>query len=163
MSYEKLYESVYSSENRVRLLRAAGLISLFMTVTAYLFFLGVAFYIGVDMGIKFILITGIPFVLVSILRHIASAPRPYEIFPNFGKYGIRTRGGDSFPSRHVFSAFVIGVAGMLFSAVIGSIVLVLGVAIGACRVLLGIHFLRDVIAGALIGAASGLIGLWIFL
>ena len=35
----------------------------------------------------------------------------------------------------------------------------LTVILGAARVLLGIHFIRDVIAGGLIGIVSGIIGL----
>jgi membrane-associated phospholipid phosphatase len=43
--------------------------------------------------------------------------------------------------------------------ILSSVLLILGIALAASRVLLGIHFLRDVIAGAAIGIASGGIGL----
>ena len=37
--------------------------------------------------------------------------------------------------------------------------LLLGAVLGVMRVLLGVHFIRDVVAGALIGVISGAIGL----
>ena len=36
---------------------------------------------------------------------------------------------------------------------------VFGAVLAALRVLLGVHFIRDVVAGALIGVISGVIGL----
>ena len=36
----------------------------------------------------------------------------------------------------------------------------MGLALAASRVLLGIHFIRDVLCGALVGVISGLIGIF---
>ena len=105
----------------------------------------------------------IPFVLVSVIRRVANMPRPSEIF-DFEAYGMDVRGfrtGRSFPSRHVFSGFLIGAALLPYLPVLGVAILVLSTALGAARVLLGFHFLRDVIAGALIGVISAVTGLLI--
>ena len=67
--------------------------------------------------------------------------------------------GKGFPSRHVFSLFLITVMSFPVLPILSSVLLILGIALAVSRVLLGIHFLRDVIAGAAIGIASGGIGL----
>ena len=68
------------------------------------------------------------------------------------------RTGLSFPSRHVFSAFLIGTVLLSESIALGAIVLALGLLIALARVVLLIHFVRDVIAGAVIGVLAGVLG-----
>lgn len=109
-----------------------------------------------------IAVPAISFALVSLLRRIVNAPRPYEVFdaqPVIAKDTL----GKSFPSRHTFSIFVIG---MTFCACCplawaGPAILALGCVLGAIRVLAGVHFPRDVIAGALAGILCGLVGFWV--
>ena len=111
-------------------------------------------------ALRLLLVTGVPFVLVSILRKLIDAPRPYE-FLEFYKKKPKAKQGQSFPSRHVFSVTVIGVCLMPWSVLVGAGLLVLGAALAVIRVLLGMHFVRDVAAGAAIGVLSGAIGLLI--
>ena len=111
-------------------------------------------------ALRLLLVTGVPFVLVSILRKLIDAPRPYELLP-FYENKPKAKRGQSFPSRHVFSVTVIGVCLMTWSALVGIGLLVLGAALAVIRVLLGMHFVRDVAAGAAIGTLSGVIGLFI--
>lgn len=110
---------------------------------------------------KALLVPAISFVLVSLLRKAINAPRPYEVF---GIAPVIPKGtkGKSFPSRHAFSIFVIG---MTFLATcplpwVGWLVLALGVCLACVRVLAGVHFPRDVVAGALIGILCGWLGFW---
>ena len=49
------------------------------------------------------------FVLGSLLRRRLAAPRPYEVY-DIQPLVARDRGGDSFPSRHLFSAGAIAMA-----------------------------------------------------
>lgn len=163
MSYERLYRGVYSRPRLVVFLKALSIVCTCLAVIAFLYIGVIAFWIGFDLGVKYLLITGIPFVLVTLLRRIASAPRPYEVVDFLSENAPRKKAGDSFPSRHVFSAFVISFTVCHFANPIGIATLVFGIAIGACRVLLGIHFVRDVVAGAVIGILSAILGLWIFL
>ena len=103
---------------------------------------------------------GVPFIAVSVLRKLLSFPRPYELYD----FGARIKhGGGSFPSRHAYSAFAIGSYLCFLEPPLGITVLALGALISAIRVLMGLHFLRDVIAGAAIGILSSLIGGFIFL
>jgi len=61
----------------------------------------------------------------------------------------------SFPSGHTITAFAIAVSLGLLYPQAEACLLVVAACIGASRVLLGMHFLSDVIAGALFGAGIG--------
>ena len=74
----------------------------------------------------------------------------------------RSKLGRSFPSRHVFSAFLIGTLWGMYSPPVCALVILLGVILAVERVLLGIHFIKDVICGAIIGVLSGFIGILIW-
>ena len=107
-------------------------------------------------------VTLVPFIGVSVFRSVFAAPRPRELYDmsSLGELEPK-KSGKSFPSRHVFSSFVIGTSLSFVEPVLGAVVLFFGITLGACRVLLGYHFLRDVIAGGLIGVVSGVIGMLI--
>lgn len=61
----------------------------------------------------------------------------------------------SFPSGHTITAFSIAIALGLFYPVIFPVMLFLAFSIALSRILLGMHFLSDVVAGALAGALLG--------
>jgi len=105
---------------------------------------------------------GAPFVLVSMIRRIINAPRPYEVY-EFYEDTKGKRAGQSFPSRHVFSAFVIATLTLCVSVPLGIVAFALGISLAVSRVLLGLHFVRDVTAGAIIGVLFGLLGILIIL
>ena len=99
-------------------------------------------------------VTAVGFVAVSFFRRRFNAPRPYEccsIAPLIARDGA----GKSFPSRHAFSAFAIAASWFAASAPIAVVLLVAAGALAVCRVLGGVHFPRDVVAGAFIGSATG--------
>lgn len=113
-------------------------------------------------AICFLAVLGVPFVLVSLMRRWINAPRPYELY-DFYTTPPKKKKGDSFPSRHAFSAFAIGTLCMIVNPIIGIITLSFGLLMCFCRVALGIHFIRDVLAGSIIGAVSSVIGVLILL
>ena len=91
---------------------------------------------------------------VSAYRSCLNAPRPYErcaISPLI----VRDGAGESFPSRHAFSAFAIAASWFAASVPVAVVLLVAAGALAVCRVLGGVHFPRDVVAGAFIGSATG--------
>ena len=112
-----------------------------------------------SMLVRLVTVTAVPFLLVSLLRRAFDAPRPYELYPI--EKPADAKRGSSFPSRHVFSATLIGSALCHVSPVLGIIPLISSLALGACRVLLGRHFVRDVVAGAVMGALCGALGMLI--
>lgn len=107
--------------------------------------------------VRFVLTCGIPFVLLSAARNVLNKPRPYEVY-EMQPLLPREGSGKSFPSRHVFSIFVIGGCFLYLEPTIGAVLLVLGVLLAIVRVLAGLHFEKDVICGAILGLLSAFIG-----
>ena len=156
--YEKALYGIYKNETSCEILKISSYAIVVFAI--YVFFMRLMSLVEENPTkiLWVLIVTGIPFVAVSILRKIVNAPRPYEIF-EFYKTNPKDKKGESFPSRHVFSIFIIGVVIMSWNVMLGILLLVLGVVLSVLRVLLGIHFIRDVIAGAAIGTLSGIIGL----
>ncbi|MDD6023371.1 MAG: phosphatase PAP2 family protein [Oscillospiraceae bacterium] len=110
--------------------------------------------------LRAILVPGISFAAVSVFRSKLSAPRPYEVL-NIDPLIHKDTRGKSFPSRHVFSVFVIAATWLYFYPAAGIGFLIAGVLLAIVRVLGGVHFPRDVLAGAFLGLLSGWIGMWL--
>lgn len=110
--------------------------------------------------VRIVLVTGISFVLVSVIRHIFNSPRPYTVY-DFNPIVKKDKIGDSMPSRHVFSVFVIGMAFFYINPALGIIIFVDGLLMCIGRVVAGVHFPKDVIVGALIGIISGIVGFYV--
>ena len=158
-SYRDTLILVKERRTLVRILRLADLFAVLLTVATYLAVLTVATLGDIWYAIRLLVTTGVPFIVVSVLRRLLNAPRPYELYSDIYETPPRSGRGASFPSRHVFSAFAIGTEIVFIYPAVGCAVLFLGVLIAVSRVLLGKHFPRDVIAGALVGVATSLIGM----
>ena len=156
--YEGALYRVYSDEGLAETLRVASLAIVALSVYAFFTHCLKLLTDSPLYLIETLIITGVPFVALTVMRLVINAPRPYELLEFYEKKP-KNKSGRSFPSRHVFSVFVIGTVMIPTSAFLGAALLVLGAALGAMRVLLGVHFIRDVAAGALIGVLSGVIGL----
>lgn len=107
-----------------------------------------------------VLVPGVSFAAVSVFRRCNSAKRPYEelnIQPLLKK---ETR-GRSFPSRHVFSGVMIAMTFLPMNTAAAVLFLVLSAVLAALRVLGGVHYIRDVAAGAAIGVLCGVIGYYV--
>lgn len=103
-----------------------------------------------------ILVCGVSFVLVSVFRYFYNAPRPYV------KYGYKPavekdKQGQSMPSRHVFSAFIIAMTFLWINPIYSIVLFVVSTLIAIHRVAVGVHFIKDVVAGALVGIIAGII------
>lgn len=68
----------------------------------------------------------------------------------------------SFPSGHTMTAFAVAIPLLLFYPTLTIGLLFCAVSIAISRVLLGMHFLSDVVAGAAIGTALGCLGFLAF-
>ena len=104
-----------------------------------------------------VLVPAISFLLLSLFRNLFNAPRPYEVY-DIKPIINKDSKGKSFPSRHVFSVFVIATSIYFVSAPLGIILGLVGLIIALVRVLGGVHFPKDVIAASLLGVLSGIIG-----
>lgn len=103
-----------------------------------------------------LLVPAVAFAAVSIFRSVYNAPRPYEL--GFDSLMKKKRTGHSFPSRHVFSSVMVAVTYYYIAPGIGQALLVVSAMIAVIRVVGGVHFPKDVIAGAAAAAAAGVIG-----
>ncbi|MCI8957467.1 MAG: phosphatase PAP2 family protein [Eubacterium sp.] len=159
-TYIKITEKIRSTHYGERII---VFINRLLTDIVYIAFLALLVYLALHRDkdiIKIVIVTGISFVLVSIIRHFINAERPYTKY-EFIPLVQKEKKGDSMPSRHVFSAFVIGMAFMYIHIVLGTIILFIGCFMAVIRVIVGVHFPRDVIAGAVIGILSGIIGFYL--
>lgn len=103
-----------------------------------------------------VLIMGGGFFLLSLSRRLYNRPRPYQtwdIQPLIKKDSL----GKSFPSRHVFSATVIAMLALMINPCLGGTMLFLAAILAILRVLGGVHYPSDVLAGYVIGILVGLL------
>lgn len=106
---------------------------------------------------KALAVPALGFVLVSALRKIINKPRPYETL-NIEPLIAKNTKGKSFPSRHAFCMTMIAMTWLAWCPPAGICLLVASVAMGAIRVLGGVHYPVDVIAGIAIALALGIVG-----
>ncbi len=95
-------------------------------------------------------------IIISLARKFINAKRPYEVFDMPPIIKKETK-GNSFPSRHVFSATVIAMNVLAVCQPVGIVLLALALVIAILRVVLGVHFIRDVVAGAVVGLLFGIL------
>lgn len=77
--------------------------------------------------------------------------RPYDVKP----LGHFPSDRYSFPSGHALNAFAIGCVLALAFPLLAGPVFIVAASVAASRVVLGLHFLSDVVAGSLLGAIVG--------
>lgn len=101
------------------------------------------------------------FLAVTIVRNLVNAPRPYE---NGGEPPLidKTTSGHSFPSRHTFCMFMIAYTWLDWQVAAGIILLCCAVLLAICRVVLRVHYPRDVIAAAILATLFAVLGYWVF-
>lgn len=109
---------------------------------------------------KAVAVPAVSFIVLSIFRYIYCAPRPYEVFgiPPVIKKNTK---GKSFPSRHVFSAFIIAGTICFYYPHVGTVLSILAALLAVVRVAGGVHFIKDVTVGAALGIVCSFAGFYI--
>jgi undecaprenyl-diphosphatase len=92
--------------------------------------------------------------LFRVLKRTSCRRRPFEIEPHCWA-AILPPDRYSFPSGHSITAFAIAISVGMFYPQLQICLLVMAVLIAGSRIILGLHFLSDVLAGSAIGAALG--------
>lgn len=88
------------------------------------------------------------FLFVSVFRKVIDRPRPYEHMNIQALVGHKK--GESFPSRHTLSAFIIALVCFYVHLYLGIFALIIASIIALGRILAGVHHISDVIAGIVI-------------
>ena len=92
-----------------------------------------------------------------VLKNTCRRKRPPAAIPAFSA-AIIASDEFSFPSGHTAAAFLLATMTVLFFGVIGTPLFLWAVAVGASRVILGVHFPTDSLAGASLGIGIAHLG-----
>lgn len=157
VQYQRLAEPFQKSKGLRRLLIYTDAVLTGLTYLAYPALL-LALLLQHDLRLwRCVFVPAVSFLAVSGMRKLINAKRPLEVL-HIRPILHKEKCGESFPSRHVFSIFVLAMT-FYYVFVPGGIVLTLfGVLLAVARVIGGVHFPRDVLAGAAIGILCGALG-----
>ena len=155
-NYMRLHEYFSRHKRAARLLKGLNVAA---TLPAFIMYplLLIRLFRKKDSGLGVsLLIPASSFILVSVFRKAVNRKRPYE------SYGIpslitKEKKGQSFPSRHVFSSFLIAVLWLPVVPAAGIFLLLVSIFVALVRVIGGVHYVSDVVVGAVVGVLSGLI------
>ena len=111
---------------------------------------------AVECVLPYVLIPGISFVLVTIVRNQINENRPYETWDITPLIPKKTK-GHSMPSRHIFCTTIIAMCVLSLDVSMGTGFLMLSAFFAYVRVVGGVHYPRDVIAGYITGVIWGLL------
>lgn len=156
--YYEYYERI--SQPFMRLARPLAIVDKALVYAFVAIFVALVTFLFVTQdprAVRVVLTCAISFAFCTILRFVLNKPRPYDEFA-IHPLVRKDVHGLSFPSRHVFSAAVISASLAYVNAPLGIAAYVLVALIAAVRVIGGVHYSRDVVAGIVLGTACALVG-----
>ena len=163
---EQTYRNISQAVNSMPLMKAYIVwFNRIITLCIYLLYpaLLVLLYLRHDPRLlPVIVIPGVSFILLSLVRHWINFPRPYEVYDIPPVIDKKTT-GHSLPSRHIFCMFLIATTVFYIQPVAGILIGLAGCSLAFGRVIGGVHFVRDVVTGALAGVLCGVIGFYVIL
>lgn len=140
-----------------------NLVNRLLTLSGFVLYpvLLVVSVVGLDKRFfAFLFLPAFFFLAMSRIRKLINSPRPYEMYdilPLIPRDGQ----GQSFPSRHVFSIFLIGTLWCGVWLPVGILLILFGILLACIRVAAGVHFPKDVLWGAIFGIICGALTLLI--
>ena len=159
-SYQKITGILRGHPQRIRLVHLLNQLLTGFVFALYPIFLLLLFFRRDAFLLRAVLVPAVSFAAVTLFRRLYDAPRPYEKYDAPPVLEKNTR-GKSFPSRHVFSVFIIAMTVFYLHMDAGILLGVIGAALGVIRVVGGVHEPKDVIAGAVIGILCGIVGYYV--
>ena len=90
----------------------------------------------------------------KVLKRLSQRPRPCQIEPHCWSK-VLPPDKFSFPSGHTMTAFSIALVVSYFYPSLEALLFFLALSIGLSRIVLGMHYLSDVLAGVVLGVALG--------
>ena len=157
MTRTELLINVRKKRALTSLLKFTSHVTVLFSVALYVLVLHKTHTLDAFMTLKALVASAVAFFTVSLVRMIINAPRPYEVYDCFDEPPKNKR-GKSFPGRHAFSVFCVATLAFPLFPILSSVVAIFGVLLSVSRVLLGIHFVRDVVCGSALGIISGTVG-----
>ena len=103
---------------------------------------------------------GLALTLAKLISDAVARQRPFVDHPHAAHLFVKHAADFGFPSDHASGAFAIAVALLLRHRRAGVVALVMATLIGVGRVMIGVHYPSDVLAGWITGAAI-MIPAWI--
>src|SRR2546425_8786669 len=94
------------------------------------------------------------FLYSKALKRLSQRPRPCQIEPHCWSK-VLPPDKFSFPSGHTMTAFSIALVVSYFYPPLEGVLFFLALSIAVSRIVLGMHFLSDVLAGVVMGVALG--------
>ena len=165
--YKQFYEKLTAGlRKRPRLVKALVFLDralVYGFMAAYVVYLGFTLFSRPFEPLYVANKVGLPalcFAAVTLLRLLIKRPRPYEkTGAGIDAIAKKTATGNSMPSRHVASAFVIAMVLIAEHTLIGGLALAAGTLLAVLRFLEGVHYPTDLLAGGALGALFGAVGL----
>ena len=141
--------------------KALRAVSTGAAVAVYLLYLGLLTWLAwhamwAPLGVTAV-VPAAAFVVGTALRAAINRPRPYTKY-DFVPLFPKDKTGQSMPSRHCFSAAAIAAAVWYVLPPLGAVLAVLAVIIAVSRVVTGVHFVSDVLAGLAFGLVFAVAG-----
>jgi undecaprenyl-diphosphatase len=99
---------------------------------------------------------GASLIVAAVLAHVVDRPRPFVAHPQIHAF-LAHAADPGFPSDHATAAFAIAVVLILRLGLRWWPVLLAAAALAVSRVLVGVHYPADVLAGALLGTAAAVV------
>lgn len=161
--YQKIIN--YFKKNKIRSAFLILISKVFPYINALTYMILVCdlFFTKSDKFYKVVFIPAFVFLFVTIFRRIINKPRPYdelEYSPFFNN--VKRGKGKSFPSRHTASAVIIAISTLYVNIYLGIFAIIISLFIAVSRVLIGVHYPRDVISALLISSICGVLGFYLF-
>jgi undecaprenyl-diphosphatase len=108
-----------------------------------------------EAGVLALVAAGLGLAGGSLVAHLADRARPFVAHPQIHAF-LHHAADPGFPSDHATAAFAIAGVLLLWLGARTLPVLLAAVALAVSRVLLGLHYPSDVLAGALLGSAAAI-------
>lgn len=155
--YILIMDSIRSLKYGVRTVYIAGKVLTYLTAVMYISVIIRLIFLEDTRFIRVIAVPAAGFILLTVFRAKYNAIRPYEKY-DFKPLIPKETHGKSFPSRHVFSVFVCAGAVSFIYPLLGIVMNIMGLCLAIIRVISGVHFPKDVIAGAVVGILCSIAG-----